>query len=103
VILYATIIAEFLLIWFLVPRLGNERMIWLGVLVIVGLHFLPMYWTHGVRIVWLGFACVIVALSGLLAPDIPLFAIIAADGALKFLFGLWMLSALSGRPSGIVG
>lgn len=97
-VLYPTIAVEFLAIWLLVPHLHSERMIWIAVLGIVGLHFLPMYWTHGVRMAALGVACMAVALAGWLMPGLPLVAVIAADGALKLVFGLWMLSALPGRP-----
>lgn len=99
-VLYPTIMVEFVAIWLIAPRLHDLRTIWIVILGIVGAHFLPMYFSHGVRIAALGLACMAVALAGWLAPALPLAAVIATDGALKLAFGLWMLSSLPGRPMG---
>lgn len=89
-ILWLTIAVEVLLIAVLVPQLSDERSMWLALLGIVGLHLLPMYWTHGVLIAVLGLANLIVVATAWRLRDIPLQWVIEIDGLLKLAFGVWM-------------
>jgi hypothetical protein len=90
-------------LWMASPYLKGERALWLGAFAIVAVHFLPMYWSHGTRIALLGLACLAACAAGLMAPSIPLNWVLALDGALKLVFGLWMLSAIVGTAKSLRG
>jgi hypothetical protein len=92
-------LAELLVFFFLFPLLPHdERLQTTAVIAVVGLHFLPMIWSFGPLILWLGLACIGVAAAGLFVPQIPLTTLIAADGFLKLTFGLLMFAALFRVP-----
>jgi hypothetical protein len=79
----------------LLPRLlGRVDLgtFWLAVLIVVGLHFLPLTVAFGPRCGFLGILCVVLAAIGLeMQPYFGVRAVIAADGALKTAFGLSMV------------
>lgn len=76
---------------------------WLYSLLIVGIHFLPMYWSFGPRIVLLGVLSICTAGIGLLSPGIPFVVLGSIDAALKIVFGLWMFLTPARSPAGSHG
>jgi hypothetical protein len=99
VVVWIAVAFEAAAFFFLFPYLtGDPRTQMIGVIAIVGVHFLPMAWSFGPLIAWLGLACICVAAAGQLAPTIPTPALIAADGFLKIAFGLAMFAALFRTP-----
>ena len=84
----------------LLPRLlppgTPERVRWLWVLMIVGVHFLPMAVSFGPLFLLLGGACISNAALGLLLPDVPFGLFGLVDGALKVFVGVGSLRA---RPA----
>ena len=99
VALAAAIALEVVLFAFL-PRvlsLGTpEPVRWLWVLMIVGVHFLPMAVSFGPLFLLLGGACISNAALGLLLPEIPFELFGLVDGALKVFVGVGTLRA---RPA----
>src|SRR6185369_10304338 len=79
----------------LLPRLlppdTSERVRWLWVLTIVGVHFGPLF-------LLLGGACISNAALGLLLPEVPFALYGVIDGALKVFVGVGSLRA---RPASI--
>lgn len=71
---------------------GPERRFVLVILLIVALHFVPMYFTFGYIMLVLAAAGAINALIAWRRPDYPLRAVWAVDGATKVLAGvaLWL-------------
>jgi hypothetical protein len=67
-----------------------ERDRWLWSLCIVGIHFIPMYWTFGPKIFALGVACVGIAVVGLMTPQLSFAVVGGIDAALKVGCGVWM-------------
>jgi hypothetical protein len=96
----AAAIALEVFLFALLPRIlplgAPEAVRWLWVLMIVGVHFLPMAVSFGPLFLLLGGACISNAALGLLLPEIPfeLFGLI--DGALKVFVGVGTLRA---RPA----
>jgi hypothetical protein len=70
---------------------GPPRTLWLVVLLVVGLHFLPMRAAHGSLIVVLGVVCIVAAGLGLALPAVPFLAVAVVDGAAKTAVGARML------------
>jgi len=67
------------------------RMIWLGVNLATGIHFLPFYYVHGKTMIILGILCTITAIAGYTLTTIPVTIIITADSLLKIAFGVQMM------------
>ena len=65
--------------------------LWYRTMIIVGLHFLPMAFVFGPRMLLLGTACIVNATIGFVAPAVPFSLISVVDGVLKVGFGMWML------------
>ena len=88
----------FALLLRVLPPDTPERVRWFWVLMIVGVHFLPMAVSFGPLFLLLGGACISNAALGLLLPEVPfgLFGVI--DGALKVYVGVGTLRT---RPSGV--
>ena len=86
----------------LLPRLlppdTSERVRWLWVLTIVGVHFLPMAVSFGPLFWLLGGACISNAALGLLLPEVPFALYGVIDGALKVFVGVGSLRA---RPASV--
>lgn len=98
-LVWPPVLVEFAIFWALARWTAmGERTMWLAVLTIIALHLLPMVWSFGPLIVALGLSCLCIAGGGWAMPDAPLGWIIAADGALKLVFGVWMLSGLFRDP-----
>lgn len=94
-IVWACIAAEMFVFLVLAPHIqADARTSTLFVLAIVGLHFLPMAFSFGALIFWLGVACIAVPAAGFFVPAIPLDLITLADALLKLGFGLAMLAGL---------
>jgi len=70
-----------------------EPVRWLWVLMIVGVHFLPMAVSFGPLFLLLGGACISNAALGLLLPEIPFELFGFVDGALKLVVGAGSLRA----------
>jgi hypothetical protein len=79
-----------LLIAFWLLSDAAPRTLWLVVLLVVGLHFLPMGAAHGPLIVALGGVCLVAALLGLAVPAVPFLAVAMLDGAAKTAVGVAM-------------
>ena len=69
----------------------NWRMIWLGVSLATGVHFLIFYFVHGRSMTVLGALCIAIAVSGYAVSSVPTAIFLTADGLLKLGFGIWML------------
>lgn len=84
----------FVLIFFLsgtfIPSF-NWRMIWLGIILATGIHFLIFYYLHGKVMIYLGIACILVAILGYLFGTIPFYVFGLIDGILKMSCGLYLL------------
>ncbi len=96
--LAAAVAFEALLIATLISRFKTERGRTIGVLTIVGAHFVIMAPAFGPLIVLLGFLCMINALSGLFGAAHSLPKLWAADGAFKIAVGaaMWFGHVLPG-------
>ena len=68
----------------------NWRLIWLGVLLATGIHFLLWFFIHGMSMVILGIVCIAVSVAGYLFKDIPVAWFCYADAAAKLVCGLYM-------------
>jgi hypothetical protein len=68
----------------------TERNRWLWALGIVGVHFIPMYWTFGPRILVLGLLSAATAATGLVSHQAPFALFASADAVLKIGFGIWL-------------
>jgi hypothetical protein len=73
-------------------RSASSRTLWLVVLLVVGVHFLPMWVAHGWRIVALGVVCTTMAVIGLAVPTLPFLVIATVDAGAKILTGTAMLA-----------
>ena len=93
----AAAIAIEVLLFALLPRLlppgTQEPVRWLWVLMIVGVHFLPMAVSFGPLFLLLGGACISNAALGLLLPEVPFELFGLVDGALKLFVGIGSLRA----------
>jgi hypothetical protein len=95
-------VVEVALLFALMPHLPHdERTIFIVVLAVVGVHFLPMMVSYGPLIGALGLACAAAAGVAWLTPGETLSTILIVDGALKIVFGIAMLPALARRPPSI--
>jgi hypothetical protein len=74
------------------PPGSAERLRWLWVLMIVGVHFIPMAVSFGPRMLVLGAGCICNAAAALIL-TVPFGLSGAVDGALKLGVGVWLLSA----------
>ena len=89
-------VALFALLPRLLPPGTPEPVRWLWVLMIVGVHFLPMAVCFGPLFLLLGGACISNAALGLLLPEVPFELFGFVDGALKLVVGVGSLRA---RPA----
>lgn len=92
--LVAAIILEIGLIYLVVTRLrgAGERTLTLGILLVVGVHFVVMGLAHGPLMALLGVATVVNAAMGLwIFPKLPVRTLGIVDSLLKIGAGLWML------------
>ncbi|MGC3982363.1 MAG: hypothetical protein QM808_14025 [Steroidobacteraceae bacterium] len=80
------------------PPGTEESVQWLWVLMIVGVHFLPMSLAFGPLFFLLGLLCIGNAGTGLLASNLPYELFGIADGILKISFGVWALRTGSDVP-----
>lgn len=64
------------------------RLMW--ILMIVGIHFLPMAFCFGPRFGMVGILCILNASVGLVLGDLPSEVFLFTDGALKVGFGVWL-------------
>ena len=69
----------------------NWKMIWLGVNLATGIHFLIFYFVHGRSMIVLGASCIAIAVSGYALAFVPAVLFLTADALIKFGFGIWML------------
>ena len=92
--IYFSIAALFLLMFCIagpfIPS-WNWRMIWLGVFLATGLHFLLWYPIHGKVMVILGIVTSVTAILGYILSSAPFAIFGAADAAAKIGFGIYML------------
>jgi hypothetical protein len=79
----------------MLPPLTTEPVRWLWVLMIVGVHFLPIAVSFGPLFLLLGGACISNAALGLLLPDVPFELFGLVDGALKVFVGVGSLRGRS--------
>lgn len=70
------------------PTTSSVKLAW--ILMIVGLHFLPMAVTFGPRFGIVGVLCMANALAWLISKNVPLELFIVIDGTLKVGFGGWL-------------
>ena len=95
----AAAIALEVVLFALLPRVlpvgTPESVRWLWVLMIVGVHFVPMAVSFGPLFLLLGGACISNAALGLLLPDVPFGLFGLVDGALKVLVGAGSLRSRS--------
>ena len=102
--LVAAAIALEVVLFALLPRVlpvgTPESVRWLWVLMIVGVHFLPMAVSFGPLFLLLGGACISNAALGLLLPDVPFGLFGLVDGVLKVVVGAGSLRtrSASGAP-----
>ena len=73
-----------------IPRM-DFRMIWLGVNLATGLHFIPFYFVHGKSMILLGVLCTAVIICGYVCIGLPTILFLSVDAMLKLGFGIWML------------
>lgn len=86
---------ELFLFWLVFSRLqkhAQPQIRWLWALLLVGLHFIPMGFALGRRVVFLGAACVVVAASALFFGLVPFAWAVVIDGMLKVGFGASMVA-----------
>jgi len=67
---------------------ASVRLMW--ILMIVGVHFLPMAISFGPRFGVVGILCIVNASAGLILGSASSDIFLLADGALKVGFGLWL-------------
>jgi hypothetical protein len=79
-----------------IPR-WDWKMIWLGVSLATGIHFLPFYFVHGRSMIVLGIVCTLIAVCGYISSSVPAMIFLAADSIVKICFGIWMM--FFSRPS----
>lgn len=70
---------------------GSVRLMW--ILLIVGIHFLPMAISFGPRFGILGILCIVNALTALVLVGAVNEIFLLVDGTLKFCFGLWLFKS----------
>jgi len=89
-------VALFVVMGRTLPPGTSEHVRWLWVLMIVGVHFVPMAISFGPMFLLLGGACMANAALGLLLPGAPYEAFGLIDGALKVVVGIGSMRA---RPA----
>lgn len=93
-IIYVSVAVLFLLMFLIagpfIPS-WNWRMIWLGVTLATGLHFVLFYFVHGKSMLILAALCSLTAVAGYLLPRVPFWIFGGADGVIKVLFGMYLL------------
>ncbi len=67
---------------------ASARLMW--ILIIAGVHFLPMAISFGPRFGVVGVLCIVNASAGLILGGVPIEIFLLADGALKVGFGIWL-------------
>ena len=77
----------------------NWRMIWLGVMLATGIHFLIWYFIHGRVMMILGVICSVIAVCGYIFSDKSFYIFGAADALAKACFGAYML--FLSKPSSV--
>ncbi|MGP4076595.1 DUF6609 family protein [Halobacillus sp. K22] len=84
----------FILIFFMggyfIPSM-DFRMIWLGALLAVAIHFVPFGFVHGKLMVLLAAILIGVLSYGYLNPSVPFYVIGYVDAVIKLLFGFTLL------------
>ena len=70
---------------------GSVRLMW--ILLIVGIHFLPMAISFGPRFGILGVLCIVNTLTALVLFSAVNEIFLLVDGALKFGFGIWLFKS----------
>lgn len=70
----------------------NWKMIWLGVSLATGIHFLPFYFVHGRVMIVIGILCIITAVMGYTVTAVPTSIFLMADALIKLVFGIGMLA-----------
>jgi hypothetical protein len=86
-----SILLMFVIMSLISPRyfgIGNYRMIWLGSLLAVGIHFIPFSIVHGKLSLCLSVALTINALIGIFDLNVSFFYIAIIDGVIKEIFGI---------------
>jgi len=94
--LFGSIALEVVLIRLAIARYreAGERALFLAILFVVGLHFLPMALAFGPLCIALGLVlCVWSAIALWLLPTLPLNGVWAVDGGIKIAFGAVMFLA----------
>jgi len=88
------IILMFVLMFFIGgPFFGsmNWRMIWLGALLAVGLHFFMFYFVHGKSMIYIGILCTLCSVTGMVFTNISFVFFGISDGVIKISFGIYLL------------
>jgi|HigsolmetaGSP11D_1036233.scaffolds.fasta_scaffold10918_1 hypothetical protein len=91
---YLSIILMFILMFFLggpYYATTDYRMIWLGALMAVAIHFIPFTFVHGKTMLVLSALLIIVVGIGYASPTIPFSTIGYIDAAIKMIFGIALL------------
>jgi uncharacterized protein DUF6609 len=83
----------------MLPHDTPERTRWLWMLIIVGLHFVPMALSFGPAMLWLAAACIANAALGLMLAGLPFEISGLVDGCLKVAVGGWLLFRRGPRPA----
>ena len=73
-----------------IPR-WDWRMIWLGVSLATGVHFLLFYFVHGRSMLLIGMLCILTAAAGYTISSASTEIFLYADSVIKIGFGVWML------------
>lgn len=93
--LVTAVVAEVVALVFVIRRFAphGERAVLLAILVVVGMHFLPMAPAFGPLAAVLGVVCAVNALAAVRISGYPLRAVWAIDGGLKIAVGalMWWL------------
>ena len=76
----------------ILPPGTEESVRLMVVLIIVGLHFLPMAISFGPRLFGLGALCILNVSAGLFLTSVAAELFLLLDGALKIAFGVWLFS-----------
>lgn len=90
--LVAAVVAEVIALALVIPRFARrgERAVLLAILVVVGLHFIPMAPAFGPLAAVLGVLCALNAFAAVRMSQYPLRAVWATDGVLKVILGALM-------------
>jgi hypothetical protein len=66
----------------------DYRMIWLGAFLATSIHFIPFATVHGKSLLFLSIPLMIIALLGMIEPQVPFIYFGIADGIAKMVFGV---------------